>query len=152
MAKIHRWPLGIIIVYSVFVLFLLGVFVFSRFHQVELVSKSYYDDELHYQQQINRMQRTQDQEVSPVIRYRRSSKQVAVEFPREMARPDTRGRIVFFRPSNARLDFAVPLQLDEQGRQLISAGSIATGLWKVKIEWQTAEAEYYHEDTVILTQ
>ncbi len=148
--RIHVWPLAIAIVYGLFMVYLAGLFAFSRMNKPELVSESYYEDELKYQQQIDRMTRTRTEGATPSLRFREASQTMVLEFPAVFAQNETRGKIVFFRPSDADQDMEVALNLDGQGRQEVDVHSLSRGLWKVKIQWQTSGKEYYHEEIVIL--
>ncbi|MDQ7064050.1 MAG: FixH family protein [candidate division KSB1 bacterium] len=148
--KIHIWPLAIGIIYGLFMIYLIGLFAFSRMHRPELVSQSYYEDELKYQQQINRMNRTQSEAASPTLQFQDTDRTLTLEFPAAFASGNTRGQIVFFRPSDASQDVQVPLTLDVSGRQVVDIGKLSKGLWKVKIHWRKDGKEYYHEEVVIL--
>ena len=61
MAEVKKnisWPLGIGIIYGLFVVFLLIYLVYANFNTVDLVTKDYYAKDLKYQQQIDRQDRT----------------------------------------------------------------------------------------------
>lgn len=146
----NYWPAGIVLVLVLFMSYLIGFLAFSRMQRVDLVSKTYYEDELKYQQQIDRMRRTESAGMKPIIRYRKSAAEIVIEFPLKMAQAKSEGEIHFFRPSDSRLDFRVPLSPGDHGRQIIPTDTLKTGLWKLKLTWKAAGEEYYHEETLVL--
>ncbi len=148
--KYYIWPTAIAVVYGLFVLYLVGLFAFSRRQHFDLVSKSYYEDELKYQQQIDRMQRVQDEGAQPLVRFGGETRQLVLEFPAPFSGPAVSGRVVLFRPSDAGADLEIPLQLDAAGRQVIDGRKLRKGLWRIKIHWQKDSREYYYEENLVL--
>jgi len=149
-SKGKGWPIGIAIFYSIFVLLLFSFLLFASVQRTDLVSKNYYEHELQYQQQIDRQKRTNHLKEKPVIEYDKASQTFRLQFPENFEPAQVQGEVTFFRPSDAALDYTVPISLDPAGSQLIKAKSTRKGLWKVKMVWTLDSAGYYHEEIVIL--
>ena len=150
MKNSNRWPIGIAIIYTAFVLFLISFIIFSRFQRVDLVSDNYYEQEIKYQQQLNRIDRAQSLSNPVYWNYDNKIKAVIVNFPPEINPNLVRGNILFFRPSDAKLDNLVPLTLSDTGTQQISTKNLTPGLWKIKVFWQVHDNEYYKEGILIV--
>jgi hypothetical protein len=145
-----RWPIGIAIIYAFFILFLVGFVIFSQLQQVDLVSDNYYDQEIKYQQQLNRIDRAQSLSKPVYWIYDNKMKAVIVNFPPEINPNHVRGNLLFFRPSDANQDNLVPLNLSDNGTQKISTKNLMPGLWKIKVSWQVHNHEYYNEGVLVL--
>lgn len=146
----NRWPIAIIIIYSVFVLLLAAFVIFSRFQQVDLVIEDYYDQEIKYQQQINRIDRTQSLSEPVNWIYDKNNGTVNVKFPSDFDPNQVSGNLLFFRPSDAKQDKLVALNLSADGTQLISTDNLTPGYWKIKIFWQAQKSDYYKEGILVV--
>jgi len=60
------------------------------------------------------------------------------------------GRILFFRPSDAKQDRIIPIKPAEDNQQKIDAKNLSKGFWGVKIFWTVNGVEYYDEETFIV--
>ena len=76
-----NWAWAIAIIYTLFVMILIGFIIFSLFNRSDLVSIDYYAQELKYQQQIDRFNRSQKL-IKPIkCDYNKFKKVVSLEFP-----------------------------------------------------------------------
>ena len=141
--------MGIIIVYGGFVLLLAGSLYIANSQKNDLVTKDYYDRQIKYQEQIDRIQRATDLSNPFRLDYEPGSRQLAVHFPERFLSEDVRGSITLYRPSDANLDRSIPIALDDNGIQIIETDRLAQGLWRVKINCAVDTLDYYHEEVVI---
>jgi hypothetical protein len=136
------WPYGIA---TVLVLFAGGVaclaFLALR-HPPELVSRDYYEQELRYQDQIDRRARTAGLSTKLQIRTDTPSGRIHVVFPPDHARLGISGTLRLYRPSDAGLDRAIPLAPDALGIQSVETAVLAPGLWHLRVEWSSAGKDY----------
>jgi hypothetical protein len=116
--------------------------VVSMRQSIFLVAPDYYDQEIKYQSQIDKMQATSDSNAS--IKIVNNQDKIELEFS---VIPE-KGEILFFRPSDATLDFTVAV-LNEKV-QSISKSKFSKGFWKMKISWRANGKEFYTEKTVII--
>ena len=150
MAKIQRWPLAIAISYILFVLLLLAFLAFSRFNTVDLVSEDYYAQELKYQEQIERINRSRSLKQPLQWQYDRSENTVRIQFPVRHHEGPVSGSIVFFRPANASQDLTYRVKPIPDGSQILNTGHLSKGLWRIKIFWRADDFEYYDEFVIFI--
>lgn len=140
-----NWGKSIILAFVAFGSFI-GFLVYRMAStKVDLVRKDYYQTEMAYQQQIDRIQNNKSVHHPFKINYQPSEKAIHFSIPEEL----TQGQIQFFRPSDAQLDFNVTVQ-PERSEQVVSTQKLKTGHWRIKITWTDGQQEYYTEEEVRL--
>jgi len=144
------WPWAIAIFYICFVLLLLGYVIYSTFNHIDLVSYDYYTQEIKYQQQIDRINRTRSLKQSVEWSYDREKKIIILNFAPAQNDQRISGKIIFFRPSDANQDKTIKLKPDKNGIQLIPVNSLSEGFWRIKIFWNLNQLEFYQEGIVII--
>ncbi len=150
MNKYNRWPVAIAVFYSLFVLILVAFVIYTRYQTVNLVSDDYYQQELIYQQQIDRIKRT-DSLVNPVRwSHDEVQKLLTLHFSPELEIEQIQGQILFFRPSDAEQDKLIAINLTSDGSQTISTKQLTPGYWKLKIFWQLKKEDFYKEGVLII--
>lgn len=150
MKKKFNWGWGIAAVYIFFAVVTLLFVVFSRFHQMDLVTEKYYQAELQYEEQIERHKRTEALSNGLEWEFAQSTKTVILRFPHELVDKSISGTILFFRPSDAKQDKTIPIELSENGHQLVNVGHLSKGMWRIKIFWTVQEKEYYNEEILVI--
>lgn len=116
----------------------------------ELVRPDYYEQEIAYQKQIDRLSRTAAMHGDVSVTYESARQLVALRLPSSLLVGTPTGTIHFYRPSNAKLDFELPLAVDAVGTQQIPAAKLQAGLWKVRIAWTSGGQEYFHDQSLVL--
>ena len=61
----------------------------------------------------------------------------------------TTGIVRFYRPSNKKLDFEIPLQLTDS-KMMISKDRLLQGRWNLKVTWQTNNTPYLFKESLEL--
>ncbi len=145
--RIH-WGGGIAGVFVLFVIAVLAMVYMAMKKDVDLVSDQYYIREIHYQDQINAIRRTQALDVQPVIAA--TAGDIAVRFPSRFFGTHVTGQVVLYRPSDSHKDLMFPLVLDSALSQHIPTQRLLPGFWKVQVSWQHEGAEYYSELPVMV--
>ena len=142
-----NWGTGIFLAMLAFMIFIL-TFVYKSIamdeYQHELVSEDYYKDELHYQEEIDKINNAK--ELDENIELVNSGEGILIKFPKEVSMEDISGTIYFQRLSNEKLDFIEEIQLDDH-KQLISSEKLVSGKWIVKIDWKNKDKEYLFKDS-----
>ena len=82
-----------------------GFVVFCSLHPTDLVAPDYYERELRYQGQIQRMGQAQAQ--ATTVRYDAATQRIQVSFPAELMRSGVSGSIQLYRPFGRRIGPAV---------------------------------------------
>ncbi|HEY0274216.1 MAG TPA: FixH family protein [Chitinophaga sp.] len=133
-----NWGNGLTIAFCGFAL-LIGTLVYKSTHtKFDLVSEQYYDDEIHFQQQIegarNAAKRT------PVA-VSQDDRFITLQFP-DSLRPS--GQAWFYYPTDAQHDRHFALQTNN-GLQRIAKAQLQKGHCWIKLRWQADAVNYYTE-------
>ncbi len=145
----NPWPVALVVFFILFASYIVGFVIFACRQKMDLVRADYYDQEIRFQQQIDRVQRSAPVLADAGIDYDRAGDLVTVSLP-AVKQNDISGTVSFYRPSDAGLDSNVPLGLDPAGRQSVSVRSLRAGLWKVRVQWKSAEQEYFFEKPIVI--
>ncbi len=142
-----NWGTGIVVAMVAFMIFILS-FVYKTIavdkYQHQLVSEDYYKDELHYQQEIDKLNSAA--KLTQNIVLNNSSDGVTINFPQDLDYTKISGEILFQRLSNEKLDFNEKIKL-EGNSQLISNDKLVAGKWVVRIEWNYNDEEYLYKES-----
>lgn len=141
-----NWGWGIGIFYSLFVISLLAVVYMTTFYKPDMVSDDYYRDEQVFQEQIDKSINTRNLLTQPTIQ--KDGNNLVLTFSEELE--NSTGKIIFFRPSNEKLDFELELTLNTDYKQVIPLDKIEKGKWKIKVNWKKDSTEYYLEKDMFL--
>lgn len=137
------WGTRIVILYAAFVA-MIGTMVFMTMHQkVDLVSEDYYQQELKFQQQIDRQAESNSLSAPPQILAGKEA--VTVTFPKEVSKSALSGKVNFYRPSDSSKDFQEAIAADSNGVLSIPGSKFVTGLYTVKLNWSAEGKNYYNE-------
>jgi hypothetical protein len=134
----------------VFVTWALGLFYLvyrSSGESVDLVARDYYNQEIAYQNKIDKETNAGKLSESVEVEMENQSQQLRIRFPQEFHSRLLSGQIHFFKPDDASADFTVALQTDETGLQRVSTNEIKSGFWRVKIDWACDGVSYFAEKT-----
>jgi hypothetical protein len=148
--RISLWPISII---SFFIVAIIGCFslvVFCSRHPADLISANYYEDEVKYQGQIDRLQHTQEHAASASVQYDNQTRSITVSVPVEVASASPSGQIQLYRPSALNLDRTIKLELSAHGSQTIDAAKLLPGLWKVRVSWTVADRQFFMDQKVVI--
>jgi len=148
--KYLNWGWGIALVYTLFVIGILGFLFFSTTQSVDLVTEEYYDQQIKYQKQIDRINRTTDLPVTLRWNFLAENKTIEFQFPDSLIPDKFSGNILIFRPSDSRLDKRIAITADQKGKQILDAKFLQKGLWRLKIFWNYGDTEYYNEGIVVI--
>jgi hypothetical protein len=148
MKIIGNWAFAVPAFYITFVLAMVGVLIFSTFNKVELVDKNYYDKEIVYEKQIEKIRRTNA--LPEKLEVVAANGVVVVKFPKFMDKSKITGKIIFFKPSESKQDFVTEIIPDNENKMVFGTDKISKGLWRVKIDWSSGDATFYNEEVIVL--
>lgn len=139
-----NWGTGIILVYSSFVLFMLGMVYLCTQQHFDLVTPDYYEQELKFQQVIDGKQN--EKKLGKVTSVVIDEAIITVTIPMDAF--DGEGNVTFYRPDNARYDVSLPLH----GGNSVSLPieKLKAGMYKVMVSWEHAGKPYYNEQALIV--
>ena len=148
--EFNPWPYGITAFLVLFFGCVVSFGIFAVRQQVDLVRVDYYEEELRYGKQYDRLSRTKALEHPMSVAHLPQAHQIAVQLPAEHASAGAQGTIQLYRPSDARLDREIPLAAAASGMQLLDASTLQAGLWRVRVTWQSGGKEYFHASKVVI--
>ena len=148
--KSSWWPKLIIAAFVGFALFIGNMVRQAMRTEVDLVSQDYYQKEIAYQDHIDQVKATRKLEGQIQIVHAAAAGQLSLDFPASSRPAAGQGRVRFFRPSDAQLDFELPLLLNAEGQQHIPTARLARGRWRVQVSWTRQGKDYFLEKTITL--
>ncbi|MCU0429409.1 MAG: FixH family protein [Cytophagaceae bacterium] len=141
--KLH-WGHYIILSFVFFAAFILYLVYRSSQYTVDLVSEDYYQRELDFQQQLDKMNNA----ASHKVQLHWSDSTLILEFP------DTTdfdgAHLRFMRPSDSRLDRKWMVADLQHARKIVPLSSLKTGLYTLSIEWSDTRKAYYQEEQIMI--
>src|SRR4051794_29302521 len=114
----NPWPVAIIAYFIVFATFIGSFIVFAVRQKMDLVGSDYYDQEIRYQQRLDRLNLTRslNAEISITPEANRT---ITLSLAPPHVHQAASGAIHLYRPSDASLDQEIPLKVNPQGVQQI---------------------------------
>ena len=148
----NPWPFAIIVFFAVLISCIVSFILFATRNKMELVHANYYEDEMRFQQQMDRVKRTRALPAGVAAAYDAKQETITITLPPEHARLAASGRIELYRPSDSKLDRHLPLALNAEGAQRVDANTMRSGLWKVRVQWKVGEDEFFFDQPVFITK
>jgi len=142
------WGTGIVIAFVIFMGGSISTAVYLMNQDVNLVADDYYDQEIKYQEQIDRMERTSRLGSKQIVSFDGSI--VSINIPKSVLSKKLTGEIYFYRPSDSKSDIRIPLITDTSGVQLIPVERLEKGYWKIKVSWLSNGKDYFSEDRILV--
>ncbi|MBP6185685.1 MAG: FixH family protein [Saprospiraceae bacterium] len=145
--KFH-WGWGIAIFYSLFVLSFILILVYSFGQDNSLVVEDYYQQDITYQQRMDKRDNYLGLAEKVTHTYDPSAAMVVLSFPSSMS--SINGTVQFYRPSSAKQDYLVNLDVDSLKQQVIPVNRLIKGRWKMQVEWEANGESYYMEEQILI--
>ncbi len=141
------WGTGIAVFYGIFMIVLITAVIKSTTYDNSLVSDQYYADDLKYQQHYEKLANSQT--LKQDLKILQDANFVALQFPAEVGAVS--GKVTFLCPSASDEDFTLKILTDAEKIQVIELeDDLKTGLWHVRVDWQSDGKSYYKEETIII--
>lgn len=145
-----NWGTKIIIAFICFIGVISTMVYISVNQKIGLVAENYYEQELAYEDQIQRIKNNNALSQQIEFKLNRQTYKASFIYPEEIKNIFNKGTIQFFRASNAKLDQEFKMVIGANGQQVIDINGFRTGLWTIKIRWESEEKEYYKELSLVL--
>jgi hypothetical protein len=143
-----NWGTGIVISFILFIGFIMYMVITmmsSDKYNHDLVTEEYYKKEINYQEEIDAEKNAQL--LSENIEVKTSSKGVEIYFPKDLKFKEIKGIINFYRPSNKKLDFNIPIDLKSHSL-IIPNEKVVEGKWGITIDWKYEGVKYLFKDKI----
>lgn len=146
----NLWPVGIVLTFVLFIAGTVTLVALAGRNPDDLVSANYYEDELRFQAQLDRAERTRRLAADARVDYDPHADRITVSVPAAHTQGAIHGLIHLYRPSSSGMDREMELKLDAQGRQVLDARPLQPGLWKVRLSWTANASDFLLDETVII--
>ncbi len=140
-----NWGHGIVIAFVLFCTFVVSIVIRSFQEDFDLVSETYYQDELAYQDRIDRQASLQAS--GEELKVHQNDRQVVLTFPDAFA--SAKGSVKFYYPSKALFDRDYEIELRDQ-QQFFEKKELAKGRYKVQVSWEVGEQHFYQESELFV--
>ena len=115
----------------------------------KMVQENYYEKDLNYEDFRLKRENASNMTNPVEIIYVEEERQINIQFPQDMLAVD--GKVDLFRPSNEAMDVSFPIQLSQEGIMTIPLdATIADGLWRIHLEWQSKGMSFYKETVITI--
>jgi nitrogen fixation protein FixH len=146
----NPWPISIIAFFTVAIIGCGTFIAFCSRHPADLVAADYYEQEIRYQGQMDRLQHAQQPARSATVTYNAATRLISISLPPNHSQAKSSGSIQLYRPSAINLDRRIELTLDAHGVQTIDASSLTPGLWKVRVSWTADQQDFYLDQKIVI--
>ena len=142
-----NWGTGIVVAFVLFIGFILYFVITmstNKKYDYDLVSEEYYQDELNYQNDIDKLNNTK--ELGIELKFNKTPKGLEISFPDTYQTEIIKGNVSLYRPSNQGLDTDIPFVLSKQTTLLIPDNKLVGGRWDIKISWTEDNKDYLYKE------
>jgi len=141
--KFMNWGYKIVVAFALFCLAVIGAVIFFLNQKVDVVTDNYYEKELKYQEQLDRVNRTRA--LRDTIKMENTGAALNIVFPNIPDKPSPKDFILLYRPSDNEKDVRIPVAADTSKKQSVSIERLDRGYWKLQVNWTSGGREFFHE-------
>jgi len=142
-----NWRKWIVVSFVAFALFIGGLVTVCVTQDISLVSKQYYQDELIYQDQLDRVKNTNALTVKPTIEVvDHGILQVSFDSFTQVEQ----GELILFSPAKAKQDRHINLKGTNGTVQQFDVRNIEKGMYRARMKWAMDGKEYYLEQVIFI--
>lgn len=145
-----NWGTAIVIAFAIFISFILYFVIHVQSdskYDNELVVEEYYKHDAKFGDEMARIQNAQDLAQKPVIT--NSSEGITIVFPDVFVPKNIKGKVAFYRPSNKKFDFEIPISLSGSSLN-VSKKMLLGGRWNINMEWQYEGKQYLTKEVIYI--
>lgn len=137
------WGKGIVLTLTAFAGIIISMVVICvRQDDIHLVTQNYYEEEIRYQDQIDKMINANQLEYE-ALAFDGQQRILALNLPK-----GAKGTLHLFRPSDARLDQKLDFDIQDEEMSAINLSELKPGYWKIKMTWVEDNTSYYLEKKI----
>lgn len=141
------WPKGLVLIIILFMLSVVAFVVFAFSHDVVLVSKNYYQDEINYDAHYARLENSKKYKDDISLRYLASRDEIQILYTDSIGLKSL--KLHFYNPISSKLDKIYESSYDTSGEKYISTSELSKGKWTLKMISSLNDIELYHEITFV---
>jgi len=147
----NNWGTYIVIAFALFISFIMYFVIKVQSdskYDNDLVVEEYYKHDVHFQDEMARIQNAHDLKDKPVIIVNASD--VSIVFPAGFTPKDIKGTVALYRASNKKFDFKVPLSFTDSASLLIPKDKLIGGEWYINMEWKYGGKSYLTKEKIYI--
>jgi nitrogen fixation protein FixH len=148
--KRNPWPYALVAYFAVFITSIVSYAVFAVAQRQDLVRSDYYEEEMRFQKQMERVQRSGSLPATIGLTQGPVGRSLVISLPPSHVGRASSGTIELYRPSDSRLDRNLPLAAGADGVQRVDAAGLNDGLWKVRVRWTVDQHEYFSDRSLVI--
>ncbi|WP_420570869.1 FixH family protein [Kordia sp.] len=140
-----NWGTGIVLAFVAFISFIMYFIVNMNVqdkYDHDLVTDSYYEEELKYQSSIDKQRNAQ--KLKENVSVQQTSAGLEITFPKAFDINTIKGKVFLYRPSNRQFDFEMPISLSNH-TLLIPDNRLLGGRWNLTIDWSYDTEDYLYK-------
>ena len=116
--------------------------------KTELVTDDYYAKEIQFQDQLDRVKNAL--ELNTDFTWTKNDPNWILGLKGDFKYSDVEGTLTIFRPSDSKLDFEVPIQLDSNYTLKVPSNKFVNGKYQVQVLWTVDDKDCYLEKNVFI--
>lgn len=140
------WGKSIVAVFVFFAAFIAVLVVICFREDVSLVSKKYYEDDLHYQEQFEAYENANALVKKPTVTIITKSLTISYSDFNKIEK----GTLTLMRPSNANQDRIFTVKRQADSVQQFELSDLTSGLYKLRLEWTEGTKQYRIDKTIVI--
>lgn len=128
------WDKKIILSLILFVAFMVALGVAMVVKTSESVEDDYYEKDIRFQDNIQAKGNAQKLQIVPKITFEKQNNMLKLDLKGNKVKGEIIGKIYFQKPNNQKIDFSIPLGIDENAIQNVPTEQLKKGIWYLWIE------------------
>ena len=144
--KFNPWPLGIVLVFVIFIGGMATAVTIACTHRDHLVSENYYEQELNFQNRLEAAARAEKTGASVLLDA--AAGKVFIRLPVAQLAQNISGTVELYRPSAPGLDRTIILSPQADGTQSLDVSELTAGAWAVRVNWSAGGKNYFLEQKI----
>jgi hypothetical protein len=141
-----NWGKWIVVSFVFFVAFIATLVTVCIRQDINLVSRNYYQDELAYQDQLDRLNNTKELIEKPSIIVKDSHLEISFK----QLNAIEKGTIQLFCPSNEKMDRYYTIASSHERQHSYALADLPKGMYRARLQWTMHGKEYYMEEIIYL--
>jgi len=139
-----NWGFRIVLGLGAFMLFIVCAVIYMVSKDSDtLIADDYYEQSLNYDDVYDRKQNLQNDDAQPIVKIINDT--IVVTFKTE----ENKGNLSFKRPSNGKLDFEVPFEINTNVFK-VPTNSLLFGNWQMELKWDNQGRKYIHNQSIFI--
>jgi nitrogen fixation protein FixH len=138
-----NWGKSILLAFILFISFVGYLAYKMATSKVDLVRSNYYQNELEYQKQIEKIKNSKQFNPKDIMNYSAENEEFTMNFPHQVKS----GEVNFYRSSDNNLDVKFPIKNTKTFNY--STKNLKHGHWKVQVNWTDGALDYFVENEFI---